>query len=93
MKILFLDPGLIRQIKVNIYSTYHPVMIEQECATKRIPVCPSTWETVNQLRRPGQTYDDVIRELIKRDPEQRLIDETDRIMKRGRFVPLSEIKP
>jgi hypothetical protein len=68
-------------------------MIEQECATKRIPVCPSTWETVHQLRRPGQTYDDVIRELIKRDPEQRLIDETDRIMKRGRFVPLSEIKP
>jgi len=68
-------------------------MIEQECATKRIPVCPSTWETVHQLRKPGQTYDDVIRELIKRDPEQRLIDETNRIMKRGKFVPLSEIKP
>jgi hypothetical protein len=64
-------------------------MIERERAIKRIPVCPSTWESVHQLRRPGQTYDDVIKELIKRDPEQRLIDETDRIMKRGRFVPLS----
>jgi hypothetical protein len=68
-------------------------MAEQECATKRIPVCPSTWETVHQLRRPGQTFDAVIRELVQQAAEQRLIDETGRIVKRGRFVPLSEIKP
>ena len=66
-------------------------MTGQECATKRIPVCPSTWETVHQLRKPGQTYDDVIRELIRRDSETKLIEETERIRKRGRFVPLSEI--
>ena len=68
-------------------------MIEQECATKRIPVRPSTWNTIHQLRKPGQTYDDVIRELIQRDPEQKLISETDRIIQRNKFVPLSGINP
>jgi hypothetical protein len=67
-------------------------MTVQECATKRIPVCPSTWETVHQLRKPGQTYDDVIKDLIRKDSETRLIQETKRIMKRGKFVLLSEIK-
>jgi hypothetical protein len=81
-----------REIQVNIYKTYNPVMTVQECATKRIPVCPSTWETVHQLRKPGQTYDDVIKDLIRKDSETRLIQETKRIMKRGKFVLLSEIK-
>lgn len=64
-------------------------MSAQECATKRIPVCPSTWETVHQLRKPGQTFDDVINELIRKNSETRLIEETQRIRKRGKFVPLS----
>ena len=59
---------------------------------KADPCMPSTWETVHQLRKPGQTYDDVIRNLIQRDSETRLIGETERIRKRGRFVPLSEIR-
>jgi len=64
-------------------------MPAQECATKRIPVCPSTWETVHQLRKPGQTFDDVINELIRKNSETRLIEETQRIRKRNTFVPLS----
>jgi len=75
--------------EVNSYHTYHPVMPAQECATKRIPVCPSTWETVHQLRKPGQTFDDVINELIRKNSETRLIEETQRIRKRNTFVPLS----
>lgn len=67
-------------------------MTGQECATKRIPVSPSTWETVHQLRIPGETYDDVIRNLIRKDSETRLIEETERIRKRDRYVPLSEIR-
>lgn len=67
-------------------------MTAQECATKRIPVCPSTWETVQQLKKPGQTYDEVIKDLIRKNAETRLIEETERIMKRGKFVPLSEIE-
>ena len=64
-------------------------MPAQECATKRIPVCPSTWETVHQLRKPGQTFDDVINELIRKNSEIRFIEETQRIRKRNKFVPLS----
>ena len=79
--------------EVNIYPTYHPGMPAEECATKRIPVCPSTWEIVHQLRKPGQTFDDVIRELVESAAEKRLVEETRRIVRRGRFVPLPEIKP
>jgi len=83
---LYLDIDLKKKKKVNIYNTYHPYMTESECATKRIPVCPSTWESVHQLRMPGQTYDDVIRELIRTNSETKLIEETERICKRGHFV-------
>lgn len=67
-------------------------MTGQECATKRIPVSPSTWETVHQLRKPGQTYDDVIRDLIRKGSENLLIAETWRIRKRGEYGSLSEIR-
>jgi hypothetical protein len=77
---------------VNIYNTNNPVMTAQECATKRIPVCPSTWETVHQLRKPGQTYDDVINELIRKNSENLLIEETGRIRKRNRYVSLAELE-
>jgi len=66
-------------------------MAAEECATKRIPVCPSTWEIMHQLRKPGQTFDDVIRELVEVAAEKRLVSETKRILRRGRFVPLSGI--
>lgn len=78
---------------VNTYHTYNPVMSPEECATKRIPVCPGTWEILHQLRKPGQTFDEVIRELVDIAAEKRLAEETRRIVRRGRFVPLSEIKP
>ncbi|PKL64758.1 MAG: hypothetical protein CVV32_06655 [Methanomicrobiales archaeon HGW-Methanomicrobiales-3] len=67
-------------------------MTAQECATKRIPVCPSTWETVHQLRRPGQTYDDVINELIRKNSENLLIEEAGRIRKRNKYVSLAELE-
>lgn len=70
----------------------NPVMTVPECATKRIPVCPSTWETVHQLRKPGQTYDDVINELIRKNSENLLIEETKRIRKRNKYVSLAELE-
>jgi len=78
---------------VNINNTYPFTMTAQECATKRIPVCPSTWETIHQLKKTGQTYDDFINELIRKDSETRLIEEMARIRKRGTYAPLSEIHP
>jgi hypothetical protein len=38
-------------------------------------------------------FDDGIRELVDGAAEKHLVEETRRIVRRGRFVPLSEIKP
>ena len=35
-----------------------------EIATKRVALTPSTWATLSQLRKPGQTFDGTIAELI-----------------------------
>jgi predicted CopG family antitoxin len=35
-----------------------------EHAKKRIPVTPETWETLHDLKKPGQTYNELIKELI-----------------------------
>ncbi len=73
--------------EVNMYSAYNSVMsAHQECATKRIPVCPSTWEEIHGLRKPGQTFDAVIREMVKKEKLNRLAEDTDRICQRDRFV-------
>jgi hypothetical protein len=68
-------------------------MPAEECATRRIPVRPSTWAIVRQLRKPGQTFDDVIRELVDVAGEKHLVAETRRIIRRSQVVPLSGIKP
>ena len=47
---------------------------------------PEHVTNVHQLRMPGQTYDDVIRQLIRTNSETKLIEETERICKKGHFV-------
>ncbi|MFA5331753.1 MAG: hypothetical protein WC342_05195 [Methanoregula sp.] len=61
-------------------------MTGQGSVTKRIPVSTSTWQSVHQLKKPGQTYDDVIRDLVRKSSEDLLVKETKKICKRGKFV-------
>ncbi|MEN6395195.1 MAG: hypothetical protein ABFC78_01780 [Methanoregula sp.] len=61
-------------------------MSDRECATKRIPVCPSTWESVCELRKPGQTFDAVIKEMVAKEKCRRLFEDADRKMHDGHFV-------
>ncbi len=35
-----------------------------EGATKRIPVTPEVWASLSKLKRPGQTYDSLLEEMI-----------------------------
>jgi hypothetical protein len=65
-------------------------MSDQECATKRIPVCPSTWESVYELRKPGQTFDSVIKEMVAKEKRRRLFEDADRKMREGHFVEFKE---
>lgn len=34
-------------------------------ANKRIPVTEERWERLHQLKQPGQTYDELLEELIQ----------------------------
>ncbi len=50
--------------KVNSDNSYLNSMSDRECVTKRISGCPSTWEAIYELRKPGQNFDQVIREMV-----------------------------
>jgi hypothetical protein len=52
---------------------------EGEIATKRVALTPSTWATLSQLRKPGQTFDDTIAGLITDHQRLQLIADLDDI--------------
>lgn len=59
-------------------------------ADKRIPVTKERWEELHDLRGPGQTYDELLAELIEEHKKARLFREMDRIREENDFVPLDE---
>ena len=65
-------------------------MPNQECATKRIPVCPRTRESAYELRAPGQTFDAVIKEMVTKEKRRQLFEDADRKMREGHFVGFKE---
>ena len=62
-------------------------------ADKRIPVTEETRKELHELKEPGQTYDDLLKELAqqrrRQDLEQRFqkLEETDR----DELTPLSDV--
>lgn len=52
---------------------------EVEIASKRVALTHSTWATLSSLRRPGQTFDDTISELITEHQNRNLIADLDEI--------------
>ncbi|MBN1195490.1 MAG: hypothetical protein JXA08_09145 [Methanomicrobiaceae archaeon] len=62
-------------------------------ASKRIPVSVTTWKELSEMRHAGQTYDDLLAELIERAKKARLAEDIRRLEEESEFVPLSEIKP
>jgi len=63
-------------------------MSVQECSTKRIPVRPSTWEELYELRKPGQAFDQVLSDMVTQEKRRRLFEDADRKMRDGHFVEL-----
>lgn len=57
-------------------------------ATSRIPVSRAVWAELSSLRKPGETYDQLLVEMIEREKKRRLFDDMDRIEKRGKFVAM-----
>jgi len=63
-----------------------------EIATKRIPVTPETWAELHQMRNPGQTFDELLQDLIKAKQELNLLKDLADLEKNGEFVDLETAK-
>lgn len=57
-------------------------------ATKRIPVSEGVWEDISELKRPGQTFDDLLAQMVEQEKKRRFLEEMDRIEAEGDFVEL-----
>lgn len=57
-------------------------------ATSRIPVSRAVWGELSRLRKPGETYDHLLEEMVEREKKHRLFEDMDRIEKRGKFVAM-----
>ena len=66
-------------------STYSIVMV----ATKRIPVSEGVWEDISDLKRPGQTFDDLLSRMVELEKKRRFIEDMDRIEAEGDLVELN----
>ncbi|MEI6293680.1 MAG: hypothetical protein WCP36_08350 [Methanomicrobiales archaeon] len=59
--------------------------------TKRIPVTESVWKELAEMRSAGQTYDELLAEMIDLRKKRRLVEDIRHSMVEDDFVPLSEI--
>ena len=49
----------------------------EEIASKRVPVKPSTWAALSDLRKPGETFDELVGSLISSEQRRRLSHDLD----------------
>ena len=61
-----------------------------EIASKRIPVTEEIWESLASLKRHGQTYDQLLAEMIALKQERDFLAHIEEIEKHGEFVSLKE---
>jgi len=48
-------------------------------ATKRIPVTEERWKELSELKDAGETYDDLLRELIQEHQRRQLAERTNAV--------------
>lgn len=67
-----------------LYNLYNIAMI----ATKRLAVTESVWAELSDLKRPGETFSQLLEEMIEREKKARLIAHLKTIAEDGDFVEL-----
>jgi predicted CopG family antitoxin len=75
---------------IHTYNAYNLIM----SAVKRIPVTEPVWKDLAEMRAAGQTYTDLLAEMIE-DRKRRRLEENVRSWssrKKEGYVSLSEIK-
>ena len=57
-------------------------------ADKRIPVTEERWKQLHELKEPGQTYDELLEDLVEEHSKARLFREMNEIREESEFEPL-----
>jgi predicted CopG family antitoxin len=57
-------------------------------ATKRIPVTETVWAELSDLKRPGETFDQLLSEMVDREKKARLVEHLLKIADEGEFVEM-----
>lgn len=60
-------------------------------ADKRIPVTEERWKQLHELKGPGQTFDELIEELVEERKKRRLFQDLNEIRDESEFKPLEEV--
>ncbi|WP_322532254.1 hypothetical protein [Halorubrum sp. AD140] len=62
-------------------------------ANKRIPVTEDRWRELNELKRAGQTYDELLKELIQEQNRRQLAERARRVEEADEeeLTPLDEL--
>ncbi|MCX6700309.1 MAG: hypothetical protein NTV68_10350, partial [Methanomicrobiales archaeon] len=61
-------------------------------ATKRIPLTPTTFDSLYYLKEPRESWDDMVIRLITHEQERALLKDMQNAGEPGEFIPLSEIE-
>lgn len=61
-------------------------------AVKRIPVAEPVWKDLSEMRSAGQTYTELLEEMVEARKKERLLLDMKRIEEEGTFVSLAEIR-
>jgi predicted CopG family antitoxin len=61
-----------------------------EVGDKRIPVTTEVWESLSRLKRPGQSYNSLLEEMIALKEEHGFLMHLEDIEKSGDFVSLAD---
>jgi predicted CopG family antitoxin len=86
----FLKAGGAIAKSIHPYNAYNPCM----AAVKRIPVTEKVWKDLADIRSAGQTYTDLLAEMIEDRRKCRLEEDVRKWSNRKKkdYVSLSEIK-
>jgi predicted CopG family antitoxin len=69
---------------ILLYNLYKIIML----ATKRVAVTEPVWAELSDLRRPGETFSQLLAEMIEREKKTRLVEHLKHIADEGNFVEL-----
>lgn len=57
-------------------------------AAKRVPVTENVWAQLSDLKRPGETFSQLLEEMIEHEKKARLIERLKKIVDEGDFVEM-----